>query len=173
MRVRRLNCHLCGGAYDGRNKSDPRPGHAQMYCSRECQWASLRTTDLSCKVYFPSCLGCGNVFSAWMPITQWCSQACYQRARYRARRELVVYPVRICRYCAESFQTRHAASIYCSKACVKGSSRERKRYGYNLLDTTEMPTAFIEVVKLYRVANREVQRIYGNSRASQQPVLTQ
>lgn len=108
-------CIVCGS---------PTPGEDRMTCSRECQWASMRTRPTL------TCAGCGGAFvrrrRSAKDAQRYCSRECARR-RFPAPIDLT--PVSHCAVCGVEFRSRRRRRT-CSDPCrVEHIRREARRFG--------------------------------------------
>jgi 5-methylcytosine-specific restriction endonuclease McrA len=96
-------CRKCGQAYTARDR-------AQAYCSRECQWSSMRTRPTL------SCEGCGGGFIRRRRMTKdaqrYCSRACFFATNAKPTK-----PSPACIICGSEFKA-HGRKRTCSDECA-------------------------------------------------------
>lgn len=143
---RRRVCETCGKEFimhwqsAKANKGEVKEGR---FCSRKCRGASIKasrkTFDL-CKVYFPICEICGEVFTARNRRTRACSREClleYGRREYHRNADVICMKKReayepkqkeerICGMCGGIFASAHRTESYCSDECRKQAKAGRK-----------------------------------------------
>lgn len=125
----------------------PKQAAYSRFCSRECSFAKQKAEAKgrapkppsgSCKVFFPSCAYCEQIYTARVPNARYCTNECGTKA-YEAKaleQRKAAHPGKIectCRECGKGFiaeygnKRRAFCSDDCSKRSVKRIWRKKER----------------------------------------------
>jgi hypothetical protein len=114
----------------------PKAANRTDYCSRECYFAAKakKPKPTTCRVYFPQCVQCRDIFTAKRQGNRFCSDRCGMRfhyeqskqdGRYRAmlskkREQYIAVPGtrRQCARCHGPFTSNKHTAIYCATCSI-------------------------------------------------------
>lgn len=107
------SCGDCGEPLQRGSKADYCDGcRASRYAARNrASGVARRKSWPSCKIYFPTCPGCGAMFAARHPNHRYCSEECAER--------------RMCRRCG---QRAVSSTTYCSDCRLERKRAARRRH---------------------------------------------
>jgi len=131
----RYICKACGKEFK------PNQRENTTYCSKRCSGDGKRKSNVwhHCKVYFPVCEICGEVFISRIKCKHWlCSNECkkvYKRKRYKEQYFVSVkktnpFIVKQCKECMKEFIVNYYADVrvFCSDKCVKRFFKRERRH---------------------------------------------
>lgn len=151
-------CILCGAEYFNRQRGSAARNKRCPDCRPQ------RVPSTSCDINWGTCRECDGPFVvAPRGRRIFCSQLCgrahnwrasnERRQKHRPQREV------ICPSCSETFTTNKPQAIYCSARCSKTFRKTRRTIiGGTGLRVSDLPPTYLELARLYRQMNREVQR---------------
>jgi len=144
IKKRKRVCETCGKEFimpymSGKGKRGE--SNEGRFCSRKCHGASMKSIFPSCKVYFPVCDVCGEVFTSRFKRAR-CSRECdleYGRRYYRDNAEQTCAKMREeyklkwvqpepfkCQWCGRLHQPKYGdtSTVYCSETCRQRAKRK-------------------------------------------------
>lgn len=138
--VRTRTCNGCGEQFV-RSRSGANKG---KYCTRACafahpKWRPVRprTAVRSCKVYFPACDMCGDLFTARFSNSRVCTSDACRREQKRLLPLVAAFAARLssrphavaCAECGVAYTPlKVEASDFCTSACGRRVQRRKRRH---------------------------------------------